>query len=97
MCRILLQQAEKGSFVSPKRYEMQDILALRADYNARREPEGVTSEMAFGKKGELSEELRNFGVAVGLGWPAQAGSRLSLPQSGELHRASGVGAERCAH
>ena len=29
-----LQQAEKGSFVSPKRYEMQEILALRADYNA---------------------------------------------------------------
>ena len=41
----------------------------------RREPEGVTSEMAFGKKGELSEELRNFGVAMGWG---------GLPKQGAL-------------
>ena len=44
---------------------MDEILAMRADYNKRLAPEGVTSEMAFGKKGEISEEMRNFGVGVG--------------------------------
>ena len=78
--QILLKQAEKGSFVSPNRYEMQDILDLRADYNARREPEGVTSEMAFGKKGELSEELRNFGVAVGWGGLPKQGAVYPFPK-----------------
>ena len=59
---------------------MQEILDLRADYNARREPEGVTSEMAFGKKGELTEEMRNFGVAVGWGGLPKQGAVYPFPK-----------------
>ena len=78
--QIVLEQASKGSFVSPKRYDMKEILALRADYNKRMAPEGVTSEMAFGKKGELSEELRNFGVAVGWGGLPKQGAVYPFPK-----------------
>lgn len=79
--QIGLQQAEKGSFVSPNRYDMEEILALRAEYNKRMQPEGVTSEMAFGKKGELSEELRNFGVAVGWGGLPKQGAVYPFPKA----------------
>ena len=78
--QIGLQQAKKGSFVSPNRYDMEEILALRADYNKRMQPEGVTSEMAFGKRGELSEELRNFGVAVGWGGLPKQGAVYPFPK-----------------
>ncbi len=78
--QIGLQQAKKGSFVSPKRYDMKEILALRADYNKRMQPEGVTSEMAFGKRGVLSEELRNFGVAVGWGGLPKQGAVYPFPK-----------------
>lgn len=78
--QIGLEQATKGSFVSPNRYDMKEILALRADYNKRMQPEGVTSEMAFGKRGELSEELRNFGVAVGWGGLPKQGAVYPFPK-----------------
>ena len=42
-------------------------MALRKAYNARRSKEGITCEMIFGKKGEISDEMRNFGVAMGWG------------------------------
>jgi len=77
---IKLEQAKKGEFVSKKKYDMKEILALREDYNKRREPEGVTSEMAFGKKGELTEELRNFGVAVGWGGLPKEGAVYPFPK-----------------
>ena len=78
--QIVLEQASKGNFVSPKRYDMKEILALRADYNKRMAPEGVTSEMAFGKKGELSEELRNFGVGIGWGGLPKQGAVYPFPK-----------------
>lgn len=78
--QIVLEQASKGNFVSPNRYDMKEILALRADYNERMAPEGVTSEMAFGKKGELSEELRNFGVAIGWGGLPKQGAVYPFPK-----------------
>jgi len=77
---IKLEQAKKGEFVSKKKYDMKEILALREDYNKRRESEGVTSEMAFGKKGELTEELRNFGVAIGWGGLPKEGAVYPFPK-----------------
>ena len=65
---------------------MQEILDLRADYNSRREPEGVTSENAFGKRGEISDEMRNFGVAVGWGGLPKE----SLGNGGESQRRSEI-------
>lgn len=78
--QIQLVQASKGEFVSSHRYDMKEILALRADYNKRMQPEGVTSEIAFGKKGELTEELRNFGVAVGWGGLPKQGAVYPFPK-----------------
>ena len=78
--QIGLEQASKGEFISNHRYEMQEILDLRADYNSRREPEGVTSENAFGKRGEISDELRNFGVAVGWGGLPKQGAVYPFPK-----------------
>ena len=78
--QIGLEQANKGEFISNHRYDMQEILDLRADYNSRREPEGVTSENAFGKRGEISDELRNFGVAVGWGGLPKQGAVYPFPK-----------------
>ena len=78
--QIGLEQAEKGEFVAKNKYDMDEILAMRADYNKRLQPEGVTSEMAFGKKGEISEEMRNFGVAVGWGGLTKQGAVYPIPK-----------------
>ena len=79
--QIDLEQAAKGEFVSTNKYDMDEILAMRADYNKRLAPEGVTSEMAFGKKGEISEEMRNFGVGVGWGGLTKNGAVYPIPNS----------------
>ena len=79
--QIDLQQAAKGEFVSTNNYDMDEILAMRADYNKRLAPEGVTSEMAFGKKGEISEEMRNFGVGVGWGGLTKNGAVYPIPKT----------------
>jgi len=79
--KIGLEQAAKGEFVSTNKYDMDEILAMRADYNKRLASEGVTSEMAFGKKGEISEEMRNFGVGVGWGGLTKKGAVYPIPDS----------------
>ena len=78
--QIKLEQSEKGAFVVGHKYDMNQILALRADYNARRQPEGITSEMAFGKKGQISSEMRNFGVAIGWGGLPKEGAVYPFPK-----------------
>ena len=77
---IGLAQDQAGEFVSKNKYDMDEILAIRADYQKRLQPEGVTSEMAFGKKGELSEEMRDFGVAVGWGGLPKQGAVYPQPK-----------------
>ena len=59
---------------------MQDILKLRADYNARRQAEGCTSEMAFGKKGEIHDAMHNFEVAIGWGDLPKQGTVYPFPR-----------------
>ena len=78
--QIKLEQKEKGQFVAKHKYDMKEILALRADYNKRMAPEGVTSEMAFGKKGEISDEMRNFGVGIGWGGLPKQGAVYPFPK-----------------
>lgn len=77
--QIQLKQAASGVFISPNKYDMNAILAMRADYNRRRQPEGISSELAFGKKGEISGEMRNFGVAVGWGGLPKQGAVYPFP------------------
>lgn len=75
-----LEQKRRGEFISKHKYNMKEILSMRAEYNKRMQPEGVTSEMAFGKKGELSEEMRNFGAAVGWGGLPKQGAVYPFPK-----------------
>ena len=77
--QTLIEQAQKGEFVVSNQYDIDAILALRADYQKRMQPEGVTSEMAFGKRGEISDEMRNFGVAVGWGGLPKQGAVYPFP------------------
>ena len=78
--QIKLEQNAEGTFVVSNNFDMKQILALRADYNARRQPEGITSEMAFGKKGQISAEMRNFGVAIGWGGLPKEGAVYPFPK-----------------
>eukprot|EP00948_MAST-09A_sp_MAST-9A-sp1_P001505 g1505.t1 len=79
--QIILDQENKGKFVVAKnKYDMKKILALRKDYNKRRQPEGITAEMIFGKKGDISEEMRNFGVAIGWGGLPKEGAVYPFPK-----------------
>jgi hypothetical protein len=43
--QTLIEQAQKGDFVASTQYDMDAILALRADYQKRMQLEGVTSEL----------------------------------------------------
>ena len=78
---VQLKQTAKGQFVDDQQFDKNEILALRAEYNKRREPEGITSEMIFGKKGEISSEMRNFGVAIGWGGLPKQGAVYPMPKT----------------
>ena len=55
--KIELVQASQGVYAQEKEFNRDEILSLRAEYNQRRQPEGITSEMIFGKnKSEEDEE-----------------------------------------
>lgn len=77
---IKLKQEKIGTYTLASEYDRSEILKLRADYNKRREPEGITSEMIFGKKGEISDEMRNFGVAIGWGGLPKQGAVYPMPK-----------------
>jgi len=74
--RIQIKQTDKGEYLQTKRWERREILALRDEYNERWGSEGIKSELAFGRKGEISPEMRNFGVAFGWG---------GLPKKGAVY------------
>ena len=62
-------------------YDLNDLMALRREYNKRRELEQVKPEMMFGKKGEISDEMRNFGVAAGWGGLPKALAVYQIPKA----------------
>ena len=76
---IRLLQDSKGIFKKDTNFDRKQILSLRSEYNKRREPEGITSDMIFGKKGEISPEMRNFGVAIGWGGLPKEGAVYPMP------------------
>ena len=43
------------------------MLAMRTKYKKEKDAKGISSEEIFGKKGEISSEMRNIGVAFGWG------------------------------
>ena len=79
--KIGITQDSQGGFEQDTSFDRNEILALRAEYNKRRQPEGITSEMIFGKKGEISPEMRNFGVAIGWGGLPKEGAVYPMPKT----------------
>ena len=62
------------------------MLAMRAKYQKEKDAKGISSEEIFAKKGEISSEMRNIGVAFGWGALAKKGAvypSITIPESGE--------------
>ena len=72
--RIKVEQAEKGNYRQTNTWDMNEILAMRKKYQERAVKEGVKSEDMAGKKGEISVDMHNFGVAVGWGGLTKEGA-----------------------
>ena len=74
--KLAVKQAQKGAFIQPNQWNKEQMLALRADYNKERNEKGIKSEALFGRKGVVSPEQNNMGVAVGIG---------GLPKEGAVY------------
>lgn len=74
--KLSVQQADSGEMAFPHPWNQEQMLALRADYNNERNEKGVKSEDLFGRKGEITPEQNNMGVAVGIG---------GLPKEGAVY------------
>ena len=84
--QIKIEQDDKGEYVQTNLWDPDQIRVLRDEYNERWIAEGIKSEMAFGGKGEISPEMRNFGVAYGWGGLPKKGAvypTLQVPSSGK--------------
>ena len=84
--QINIEQDDKGEYVQTNLWDPDQIRVLRDEYNERWVAEGIKSEMAFGSKGEISPEMRNFGVAYGWGGLPKKGAvypTLQVPSSGK--------------
>lgn len=74
--KLSVKQADPGEMALPHPWNQQDMLALRAAYNKERNEKGIKSEALFGRKGEITPEQNNMGVAVGIG---------GLPKEGAVY------------
>ena len=74
--KLKVSQANRGEFVQPNRWNLEEMLALRSAYNQERNEQGVKSENLYGRKGVVSPEQNNMGVAVGIG---------GLPKEGAVY------------
>ena len=65
--QLKLEQKAKGTFVPSGNWSMEEVLAMRARYQEIGKKEGITSEVMFGKKGEVPLKEHNVGTAMGWG------------------------------
>ncbi|MCK9271495.1 MAG: DUF1254 domain-containing protein [Bacteroidales bacterium] len=65
--QLKLSQNDRGTYTASFRWDMNEILAMRKKYQELAVAKGITSEMMFGKKGEVSLENHNCGTACGWG------------------------------
>ena len=65
--RVVLSQKDRGSYVVTNNWDMDAILEMRKKYQGITRDKGITSEMMFGKKEDLSLENHNCGTAYGFG------------------------------
>jgi hypothetical protein len=64
---LKIEQADKGSYNPVEKWRMEDILSMRQKYLKIANEKHYTSEQLFGRKGELTQEAHNCGVAYGWG------------------------------
>ena len=74
--KLSVKQADSGEMALAHPWNQEQMLSLRADYNNERNQKGVKSEDLFGRKGEITPEQNNMGVAVGIG---------GLPKEGAVY------------
>jgi hypothetical protein len=65
--QLKIEQKGKGSFAPSGNWDMEEVLAMRAKYAKIGQSEGITSEVIFGKKGEVPLKEHNVGTAMGWG------------------------------
>lgn len=65
--QIKIEQADRGSYEPSHQWNMDEILAMRKKYVAIANEKNLTPDEMFGKKGALSQENHNCGVAYGWG------------------------------
>jgi len=65
--QLKLEQKAKGAFVPSGNWDREEVLTMRAKYQEIAKAEGITSEVMFGKKGEVPLKEHNAGTAMGWG------------------------------
>lgn len=65
--QIKIEQADRGSYEPSHQWNMDEILAMRKKYITIANEKNLTPDDMFGKKGTLSQENHNCGVAYGWG------------------------------
>jgi hypothetical protein len=65
--QLKIEQKDSGSFAPSGNWDMEEVLAMRAKYSKIGQSEGITSEVIFGKKGEVPLKEHNVGTAMGWG------------------------------
>lgn len=67
MDEIQLTQNNRGNYTPSNQWDMDEILAMRTKYQSIVVEKGITPDLMFGKKGELTLENHNCGTAFGWG------------------------------
>ena len=65
--QLKIEQKDTGSFTPSGNWDMEQVLEMRAKYQKIAQDEGITSEVMFGKKGEVPLKEHNAGTAMGWG------------------------------
>ena len=75
--QLKVEQKDKGSFTPSGNWDMEEVLAMRGKYQKIAQDEGISSEVMFGKKGEVP--LREHNVGTAAGWGGLTAERAVYP------------------
>jgi hypothetical protein len=82
---LKIEQKDRGSYQASHEWNMDEILLMRKKYQNIANEKNLTADRMFGKKGTLTQEEHNCGVAYGWGGftPDQAVYLSYIPQNNE--------------
>jgi len=72
--QIQVEQEAPGSYVTNDAWDMEEILTMRKAYQARAVRDKVSSEEMAGARGGITQDMHNFGPAVGWGGLTKEGA-----------------------